>query len=288
MDVVQSGMSDGVKQGEGAMNNINASISNVTDAVEGIGGDVMAQGEKAKARWGAIQGNLAGTMALARGKIGNMRTAAQATMAQNAAAKAGKSAEELLKESVVANLGQKMLDNPIATIVNKTAEIPGAIGEKLDEAGKHVEEATQAKNASFAEETARLRAAAETEAAAAEPPTAAGGRRRRRSRRKSRKKKRRKSRKKRRKSRRKRRSRRRRGGDTTRCECKFIGDNVKVTKHTDIEPGGIYQSTNKEVLGKFIPASKGGRKSRRKKRKSRKSRRRRKRSSKKSRRRRRR
>ena len=191
---IQSGLSDGAEHGNGALERAQVVQENILGAVTDMGGDIVAHGEKAKAGWGAIQGNLAGKMADAQGKIGDMRTAAQAKMAENAAANAGLSAEEIAK---------KIVPDPIGLV----ASLPGKGMEAIAQTGEFIEgqnaEVKAGHAQGLADEEARI-------AAKKTALPAAGGRRRRR-RRKSRKKRRkskRKSRRKRRKSRKKRKRRR--------------------------------------------------------------------------------
>ena len=192
MQAVQSGMSDGVKQGEGAMANINAGITNVTGAVTEMGGDVAAQLEKGKAQ--ATEGMTAvqGMTDNMKNKALDWKTRAQAKIAENAAAKAGKSAQDLLDE-VVPNknplhLGEKAVTGVIDGI-SATGEYMGARKKEGEEGFKRgVEEFHSQKGQ--------------------EAQIASGGRRRRR--RRTRRKKRRKSRKSRRRKRRKSRKKKRR------------------------------------------------------------------------------
>jgi hypothetical protein len=192
MDTVQSGAIDGVEQGENALQQAQAVQENILGAVTEIGGDVAAQGEKAKARWGAATGKIMALQAAAKGQITDMGTAAQAKMAQNAAEKAGLSAEEIAGK-IVPDLG------------GLVASLPGKSMKAIAQTGEFIE----GQNAEV--EAGHAQGLADEEARIAAKKTAlpvAGGRRRRR-RRKSRKK-RRKSRRKSRRNRKKSRKRRRR------------------------------------------------------------------------------
>ena len=264
----------------GAMEQGKAALDNLTGAVEGIGGDAMLQVQKGQAQ---ITQGVTAANALAdnmKNKAQAWKTAAQATMAQNAAAKAGKSAEDLFTE---------ILPDPVGAITS----LPGKGMEAIAQTGKFIDGKNAEVEAGYTQGLAAKKAeiAAEIAAEKVTPPVApagaapaAGGRRRSR---KSRKKKRRKSRKKKRKSkrtkrmarksRRKRRSRRRRGRGGITCKSQEIAttDDEGITwrcENPNVAPPPPYDKYKKV---------KGGRKSR-------KSRRRRKRSSKKSRRRRRR
>ena len=191
MATFTQGMGDAAKTGTGAMANINAGISNVTGAMDEIGADAKAQGEKAKARWGAFKGNLAGITARANNNITNMRQAAQAKMAEAKMAKAGKSAQDLLDE-VVPNknplyLGEKAVTGVLDGI-HKTGEYMGA---RKEEAKQGFDRGVQEFHSQKSQEGS----------------IASGGRRRRR--RRTRRKKRRKSRKSRRKRRKSRKKKRR-------------------------------------------------------------------------------
>jgi hypothetical protein len=265
---------------KGVMENINAGIGNFTDAVEGIGGDAMLQVQKGQEQ--ITQGVTA-----ANALTDNMKNKAQAwktnakfLMAENAAYKEGKSAEDLFTE---------ILPDPVGAITS----LPGKGMEAIAQTGKFIDGKNAEVEAGYTQGLAAKKAeiAAEIAAEKVTPPVApagaapaAGGRRRSR---KSRKKKRRKSRKKKRKSkrtkrmarksRRKRRSRRRRRRGGITCKSPEIA--------TTDDEGITWRCENPNVAPPLpddkYKKVKGGRKSR-------KSRRRRKRSSKKSRRRRRR
>jgi hypothetical protein len=249
---------------EGAMEQGKAALDNLTGAVEGIGGDAMLQVQQGQAQ---ITQGVTAANALTdnmKNKALAWKTAAQTTIAQKTAEKAGKSAEDLLKEVV---------PDPIGAITNA----PGKLMDGITAVQKEGEEQQQKFDEGFQREKNK-------------PPTPdpvetqEGSGRRRRRRRKSRKK-RRKSRKKRRKSRKKRRRkrrrktrkkrsrRRRRGGITcTLPEIATYNDNDKTW--TCKEP----KTTTYQEPSKRRKLFYGGRKSRKR-------RRRRKRSSKKSRRR---
>ena len=189
MSTFANGMNNAAEQGEGAMTKINAGISNVAGAVNEIGADAAAQGEKAKARWGAFKGNLAGFTARAKGKIGNMKQAAQAKMAEAKAAKAGKSSQDLFNE---------VLPDPIGSLTSLPGKALDAAHQTGEYMGARKEEAKQGFERGVQEFHSQK---------SQEAPTASGGRRRRR--RRTRRKKRRKSRKSRRKRRKSRKKKRR-------------------------------------------------------------------------------
>ena len=177
MEAVQSGMSDGVKQGQGAMDNINAGISNVTGAINEIGADAKAQLEKSKAQ--ATQGMTAfkGMTDNMKNKALDWKTRAQAKMAETAAVRNTQSVEDITK-SVTGTL------NPIELAqgaVEKTIEAAHQTGEYV---GARRDEA----KAGYIEGKRK-----EEERIAAAKTATVGGRRRRR--RRTRRKKRRKSRK---------------------------------------------------------------------------------------------
>ena len=187
MSAFANGMNNAAEQGEGAMTKINAGISNVTGAVNEIGADAAAQGEKAKARWGAFKGNLAGFTARAKGNISNMRQAAQAKMAEAKMAKAGKSSQDLFNE---------VLPDPIGSLTSLPGKALDAAHQTGEYMGARKEEAKQGFDRGVQEFHSQKQGS-----------IASGGRRRRR--RRTRRKKRRKSRKSRRKRRKSRKKKRR-------------------------------------------------------------------------------
>ena len=197
MQAVQSGMSDGVEQGEGAMANINAGIGNLTGALtemkdetlagaQDLGGKVAAKGKE--------YGDKIPTREQMEQKVTEGQAKAQAAVDADRA-EWGVQEDGLVDTGVLTNKVGKALDP------KNLVDGFNTLVERGKEQGQQVE-------AGHAQGKAEM----EAEIAAKKVAPAAGGRRRRR-RRKSRKKRRkskRKSRKKRRKSKRKSRKKRKR------------------------------------------------------------------------------
>lgn len=185
---IESGAMEGIKEGQGMMNMLDAGIDKSTAVLGDIQGDVMTKvvepGKAKMAEGEETYDNLKGQFG---DQITNMGTAAQAKMAENAAKRAGKSAWE-----ITTGTATEMKDDAVENAQIVAREGEQAVGEA---------------EAAYQEEINK---------SSVTTGVTTGGRRRRRRRRTRRKKRRksRKSRRKRRKSRKKkrRRSRKRRGG----------------------------------------------------------------------------
>ncbi len=206
----QEGLVEGAQKGVDAVNEANKMIDGGIATLNEMGADAVVQGEKARGRWKAATGKIIALQAAAKGEMQNNIQKAQAQMAENAAAKAGKSAADLFTEIVPnpnpIHLGQKGIEKLIDT-GSKIAE--GAEDQK-QKYNAGVQKGIQDYNNSKTPE-------APTDSPSNEGGDGQGGGRRRRRRRRTRRKKRRKSRKSRRRRRRsrkkkRRRSRKRRGG----------------------------------------------------------------------------